>query len=76
MPKILKFNDRQEKVEQVLNVIAKLHGNLEGKVTAIGTLLDTQQKNLQRHPGSDGNEVDREDRTDVNACHRILRDAS
>ena len=42
--KILKLNDRQDKVENGLNVIVKLHENLEGKVTAIGTSLDTQQK--------------------------------
>ena len=44
MLKSLKLNDRQEKVENGLNVIVKLHENLEGKVTAMGTSLDTQQK--------------------------------
>ena len=43
MLKILKLNDRQEKVENGLNVIVKLHANLEGKVTAMGTSLDSKK---------------------------------
>ena len=78
MLKILKLNDRQEKVENGLNVIVKLHENLEGD--RHGNLVRHTAKNFQRQPGSNGSEVDREDRTDVNTCsrwrHMILRDAS
>ena len=44
MLKILKLNDRQEKVENGLNVMIKLHENLEDKVTAMGTSLHTAKK--------------------------------